>query len=131
MTEPQYDGPWPRRGQRPDERRKLFPDTLRKHDGNVSATAKALGVSRKTATKWVKLLREGKLIVLLAALAAGGCDPAKKIPRDEATVRRALEAFSRSAHYEYDSPEVEALAALHVGAALDRLTAAIGRLADR
>lgn len=63
----QYDGPKPIGGARPDERRLVFASTLKRHDGNLAATAKALGVSHKTAWKWYHLLRDGTLLERFSA----------------------------------------------------------------
>ena len=56
-----YNGPEPRRGQRPDPRRKVFLRTLEACEGNLSRAAGQLGVSRKTASVWWRLHKEGRL----------------------------------------------------------------------
>ena len=57
-----YDGQFPLPGRRPDERRRVFPMTLKQHRGNIIATACALGISRKTAYRWWKELKAGTLL---------------------------------------------------------------------
>ena len=55
--------PIPRLGRRqPDPRRRVFLDMLRRHGGNVKATAKALGIHRVTAFRWRRDAEAGKLL---------------------------------------------------------------------
>ena len=58
--------PVPRPGQRPDVRRLAFQAALAKHDGNLTRTAEALGISRRTASKWYAELRAGTLLARLS-----------------------------------------------------------------
>ena len=60
-----YAGPFPRPGQRPDERRRIFASTLEQQKGNLARTAKVLGISTKTANRWWKELKAGTLLARL------------------------------------------------------------------
>lgn len=57
-----YDGPTNPRGSKPDPRRLAFEAALRRHEGNITRTARSLGVSRMTGQRWAKMLREGTLL---------------------------------------------------------------------
>ena len=56
-----YDGPKPRPGKAPDPRRRLFIEALKRNDGNLTRTAKALGISRRSASAWWQEYKAGKL----------------------------------------------------------------------
>ena len=58
----QYRGPAPRPGRRPDVRRKRFVAVLEANAGNLSRTARDLGVSDRTSRTWYKEMLAGTLL---------------------------------------------------------------------
>ena len=62
MTRQKYAGPEPRRGKPRDPRRYAFVDVLERHGGNLTKTARELGINRKTASRWWAAHREGQLL---------------------------------------------------------------------
>lgn len=53
--------PQPRTGRPPDPRRHDFEETYRRCHGNLTRTAKELGIARKTAGEWRHELDAGTL----------------------------------------------------------------------